>query len=127
MKCNLLSTPGYQGFVEINRQSSGENPVYAFRSDKMADLVYIVPRAALAARQTLAAGLGTAKEDLPFILIQPWDWPDACALTPTPFAKAASCIPTQLAGWRVVFALGGVQYIYHTDINGQIIQPIQTH
>jgi len=120
--CNQITTPGYQGRVLINQKAFGGNPQYTFRSDAAGKLIYTLPVAALAARDVLSAAKGVSPDAIHFILVEKWDWPNTCAMTPAPLPKDALCIAVPLPGWRVVLGANASIYEYHTDLNGQVVQ-----
>ncbi|MBP1692685.1 MAG: hypothetical protein H6Q37_568 [Chloroflexi bacterium] len=123
MACNQITTPGLQGRVLVIKKMFGGDPVYAFRSDADGELIYTLPAAALAARDLLSGTAGLLPEDIRFILVEKWDWPNTCAMTPAPLPKDALCITVPLPGWRVVLSANEMIYEYHTDVNGEVVQP----
>jgi hypothetical protein len=123
--CNQLPTPGYQGRVTVLRMAFGGDPQYEFRSDERGDLLYLMPVAALAARQSLAGQLGVSAGEIYFDKVERWSWPNSCAITPTPLPVGAACVQVQLPGWRVILGANQALYEFHTDVNGQVIQSVQ--
>jgi hypothetical protein len=122
--CNQIPTRGYQGSVTVSGATFGGDPQYEFHSNEKGDLLYVMPRAALTARQSLANQLDIQVGEIYFDRVEPWTWPNTCALTPTPSPTGEVCIEIQIPGWRVVLGANQGLYEFHTDTNGQVIQPI---
>ena len=71
------------------------------------------------AAQMLAGELGIAVEDVSLVLLEAVLWPDGglgCA-TPDMIVQ-----PVETPGYRIVLAVAGVQYEYHTDLDNQVVR-----
>lgn len=75
-----------------------------------------------AARAALAARLGVGPDAVQVVAVEAVDWPDGCLGAGGP---QEACILMITPGYRVTLAVGGVQYVYHTD-RGTRVRPERT-
>ncbi len=72
--------------------------------------------AVAAAREMLAKQLQIAPSAIQVILVEEVQWPDGCLGVRTP---GMFCIQIVIPGYRVVLAVDGQRYTYHTDLEGR--------
>lgn len=74
------------------------------------------PAAALAARADLAARLNLPPEQVKVIAAEPREWADSCLGMGSP---AEICMTVITPGYLVRLNADGLEYVYHTDIDGK--------
>ena len=77
------------------------------------------PAAAIAAQQWLAGELGITEADIPVVMTEQVDWPDACLGLPQPEEVCAQVITP---GWRVTLRVGDQEFEVRTNLDGTVIR-----
>jgi hypothetical protein len=70
-------------------------------------------------RQTLAQQLQIDAEQIETIAVEAVDWPDACLGV---YTADMMCAAVVTPGYRVILAVDGAQYEYHTNHDGSFVQ-----
>lgn len=70
------------------------------------------------AKNDLAKILGIRADEISVLDSKEMTWPDAALGCPAPEEVYAQ---GQVHGYRIWLSAGGVEYIYHTDLNGRVI------
>jgi hypothetical protein len=108
--CSQIITPGYGGIM-INKGMP-----YEFHTDASGKNVRLIPGAALAARQILAAQLGLEDKKVTIINSEAVTWQDNCLEVNLP---NQACTPVETPGYRVTLDTpNGKRYQFHTDETG---------
>jgi hypothetical protein len=118
-------TPGFAGKITLLQRYFGGDPIYDFRSDQSAGLLSTIPEAALSARRMLSAQLSLPEDEIEIISADELRWPNTCAMTPSPLPPNAFCLAIELPGWRISLLADGIPYTFHTDLNGDVILPLE--
>ncbi|GAP09016.1 hypothetical protein BECAL_00149 [Bellilinea caldifistulae] len=112
--CTEEIVPGYLVGLQVGDQ------FFEFRTDlegvRIRPVAAVQEAAVAAARRQLAdlLSLGTPAEAV-LVEVSPVEWPDSCL----GLSQAGEeCQPEVVNGFRVVFAVQGLQYIYHTNGDG---------
>ena len=77
------------------------------------------PYAAVAAEKALSESLGVSVEEIDIISHERQEWPDACLGLA---AADEMCAQVITPGWRVVLRVGGQEYVFRTDHNGEVVR-----
>ncbi len=72
--------------------------------------------AAAAARRMLAQALQIAPGAIRVVQVEKMQWPDGCLGVPAPDTP---CNDITVPGYRVILAVDGRHYTYHTDLTGR--------
>jgi hypothetical protein len=116
--CTEEIVPGYLVGLQAGDQ------FFEFRTDLAGSRIRPVPAvreaAVAAARQQLAGllSLGTPAEAV-LVEALPVEWQDTCLGLPQ---SGEECQPEVTTGFRIVFAVQGLQYIYHTNGDGSQVR-----
>lgn len=107
--CAEAVTPGYQGILQT-RQAK-----YEFHTNETGDAVRFIPGAALIVQQTLAQQLQINPRTIKIVSIEKMMWPDGCLGIRH---GGQMCTQVITPGYKVVLAVEGRRYTYHTDEQG---------
>lgn len=112
--CTQEIVPGYLVGLQVGDQ------IFEFRTDLEGNRIRPVPAvqeaAVAAARRKLAELLSlTAPADAVLLEAQPVEWQDTCLSLPQ---AGEECQAESVPGFRITFAVQGLQYIFHTSGDG---------
>lgn len=79
------------------------------------------PRAVLQAMDQLSDSLGVDVQNIEIVEVEQMDWPDACLGLAN---EGEVCAQVITPGFRVVFEVGGQQYVFRTDREGEVIRRV---
>ncbi len=109
--CAQQITRGYRGIAQVGGLR------YAVHADATGETVYLVPGAALNARQNLARQLGVDAAAITIVSAERVSWPDACLGVET----GQACAEVVTPGYKVTLVVDGERYVFHTGEAGETI------
>lgn len=110
--CTEAIITGYKGTVQMSNQE------FVFHSNGDGSVVKLIPMAAMRALKLLAENEKAATEKIQISNIEAVDWPDTCLGIQNPDQLCAQVVTP---GYQVNLQFNGKDYIFHTDLNGDLI------
>lgn len=125
VRCIQVVTPGFRVMLEaqgetIEARTNADGSVVFSTLDTLLDEPAMPDTPAEAARQSLAAALGLAVEQVEIVSSEANDWPNSCLGVANPGFMCAEVITP---GYFVILRAEGRQYEYHTNADGSQLVP----
>lgn len=104
----------------VASENSPENPLQLGRTPESTEMPSIPPVEKFVAlsKKDLADRLQVDADKVALVKTAEMLWPDAALGCPSPGKIYA---PGRVPGYRIWLEVGGLEYIYHTDLTGQVI------
>lgn len=125
VRCIQVITPGYRVLLEargemIEARTNADGSVVFSTLDTLIDEPGMTDAPAEAARQSLAAALGLAVEQVEIVSSEANDWPNSCLGVTHPGFMCAEVITP---GYFVILRADSRQYEYRTNADGSLVVP----